>query len=71
MIYELIKRTEVDQRVNPERIIYFEEKDYEGYNVRFLDSMLCRRLGDGQNPRQLLSTLNPGQGDRDHLHLLT
>ncbi len=59
MIYELIKRTRVDERVNPERIIYFEEKDYEGYNVRFLDSMLAK-LGDGQNPESFF-TLNPGK----------
>lgn len=59
MIYELIKRTDVDQRVNPRRIIYFEEKDYEGYNVRFLDSMLSK-LGDGQSPESFFE-LNPGK----------
>ena len=59
MIYELIKRTEVDQRINPERIIYFEEKDYEGYNVRFLDSMFSK-LGDGQTPESFFN-LNPGK----------
>ena len=59
MIYELIKRTKVDERVNPHRIIYFEEKDYEGYNVRFLDSMLAK-LGDGQNPESFFK-LNPGK----------
>ncbi|MFG0245317.1 MAG: type II secretion system protein GspD [Phycisphaerales bacterium JB052] len=59
MIYELIKRTEVDERVNPQRIIYFEEKDYEGYNVRFLDSMLAK-LGDGQTPESFFK-LNPGK----------
>ena len=59
MIYELIKRTNVDERVNPHRIIYFEEKDYEGYNVRFLDSMLAK-LGDGQNPESFFK-LNPGK----------
>lgn len=59
MIYELIKRTGVDQRVNPQRIIYFEEKDYEGYNVRFLDSMLAK-IGDGQNPDSFFK-LNPGK----------
>lgn len=59
MIYELIKRTEVDQRVNPRRIIYFEEKDYEGYNVRFLDSMLSK-LGDGRTPESFFE-LNPGK----------
>jgi len=49
MIYELIKRTKVDERVNPSRIIYFEAKDYEGYNVRFLDYALTT-LGDGITP---------------------
>jgi len=46
MIYEVIKRTQVDQRIDPERIIYFEAKDYEGYNVRFLNYALSQ-LGDG------------------------
>ncbi len=59
MVYELIKRTEVDTRINPERIIYFEEKDYEGYNVRFLDSMLAK-IGDGQDPQSFFK-LNPGK----------
>ncbi|MBL4699291.1 MAG: type II secretion system protein GspD [Phycisphaerales bacterium] len=49
MIYEVIKRTQVDNRVNPGRIIYFEAKEYEGYNVRFLDYALTR-LGDGLTP---------------------
>lgn len=57
MVYELIKRTGVDSRINPERIIYFEEKDYEGYNVRFLDSMLAK-IGDGQSPDSFFK-LNP------------
>jgi general secretion pathway protein D len=59
MIYELIKRTGVDARINPDRIIYFEEKDYEGYNVRFLDSMLAK-IGDGQTPESFFK-LNPGK----------
>jgi general secretion pathway protein D len=59
MVYELIKRTGVDARINPERIIYFEEKDYEGYNVRFLDSMLAK-IGDGQTPESFFK-LNPGK----------
>jgi Bacterial type II and III secretion system protein len=46
MIYEVIKRTGVDDRINPERIIYFEAKDYEGYDVQFLDYALSQ-LGDG------------------------
>ena len=46
MIYEMIKRTSVDQRIDPTRIIYFEAKEYEGYNVRFLDYALSK-LGDG------------------------
>lgn len=59
MIYELIKRTDIDTRVNPRRVIYFEEKDYEGYNVRFLDSMLSK-LGDGRSPESFFE-LNPGK----------
>lgn len=48
MIYEVIKRTESDKRVNPERMIYFEEERYEGYQVRFLNDVL-RRLGTGED----------------------
>jgi general secretion pathway protein D len=48
MIYEVIKRTKVDDRVNPDRIIFFEAKDYEGYDVRFLNHALTQ-LGDGIN----------------------
>lgn len=46
MIYEVIKRTGVGQQVNPERIIYFEAKEYEGYDVRFLNYALAK-LGNG------------------------
>ncbi len=46
MIYEVIKRTSVDQRVDADRIIYFEAKEYEGYDVRFLNHALST-LGDG------------------------
>ncbi|MBL4590694.1 MAG: type II secretion system protein GspD [Phycisphaerales bacterium] len=48
MIYEVIKRTKVDARVNPNRIIYFEEKDVEGYHVQFLGRTL-QRLGGGDS----------------------
>ncbi len=48
MIYEVIKRTEIDGRINPDRIIYFEAKEYEGYDVRFLNYALTQ-LGDGIN----------------------
>ncbi len=48
MIYETIKRTEVDQRINPERMIYFEEKNVEGYHVQFLSRAL-QRLGGGED----------------------
>lgn len=57
MMYEVIKRTRIDERVNPERIIYFEEKDYEGYNVRFLNYMLSK-LGNGEDAESFF-TLNP------------
>ena len=46
MIYEVVKRTQVAVRVNPERIIYFQEKEYEGYSVQFLNYALSQ-LGDG------------------------
>ncbi len=47
MIYEVIKRTKADERVNPERIIYFEEAQSQGYQVRFLGDVLAR-LGTGE-----------------------
>ncbi len=47
MIYEVIKRTESDTRVNPERMIYFEAEETEGYRVRFLADVLGR-LGTGE-----------------------
>ncbi|MCC5824454.1 MAG: hypothetical protein LAT64_14330 [Phycisphaerales bacterium] len=50
MIYEVIRRTRVDERIDPERMIYFEEEQYEGYQVRFLNDVL-RRLGDGVDMR--------------------
>lgn len=48
MIYEVIKRTGADERVNPERMIYLEEEQTEGYRVRFISDVL-RRLGDGED----------------------
>lgn len=47
MIYEVIKRTESDARVNPDRMIYFEAEETEGYRVRFLADVLSR-LGTGE-----------------------
>lgn len=48
MMYELIRRTGVDQRVNPDRMIYFEAEETEGYRVRFLADVLSR-LGTGED----------------------
>ncbi|MGV6813503.1 MAG: type II secretion system protein GspD [Phycisphaerales bacterium] len=59
MIYELIKRTEIDQRVNPDRIIFFEAKEYEGYDVRFLNYALAK-LGDGLDAPSFFE-MNPGK----------
>lgn len=59
MIYEVIKRTEVDQRVNPGRVIFFEEKDVEGYHVQFLDRALAR-LGGGEGAASFFET-HPGK----------
>jgi len=59
MIYEVIKRTGVDDRINPDRIIYFEAKEYEGYNVRFLNFALSQ-LGDGINAESFFEQ-NPGK----------
>ena len=59
MIYEVIKRTEVDQRVNPKRVIFFEEKDVEGYHVQFLERALSR-LGAGEGSESFFEN-NPGK----------
>lgn len=48
MVYEVIKRTRADERVNPDRIIYFEEAQSQGYQVRFLSDVLSR-LGNGED----------------------
>lgn len=48
MIYEVVKRTNIDDRVNPKRIIYLNAKETEGYHVQFLDRMLGE-LGGGDN----------------------
>ncbi len=48
MIYELIKRTKVDTKLDPERIIYLEEEQVEGYHVQFLSRLLAS-LGNNSN----------------------
>ncbi|MEM9374374.1 MAG: hypothetical protein AAGA55_12100, partial [Planctomycetota bacterium] len=74
MIYELIKRTEVDQRVNPERMIYFAESQAEGYKVRFLEDLLAS-VGGGSDATSFFAN-NPGKAiavtfgfDRDSMDL--
>jgi hypothetical protein len=42
MIYEVIKRTGSDRRISPERMIYLEEQQAQGYQVRFLADVLSR-----------------------------
>lgn len=59
MFYELIKRTEVDKRVNPDRMIYFEESQAEGYKVRFLSDLLSR-IGGGDDAGSFFEN-NPGK----------
>jgi len=54
MVYEVIKRTGVGQQVNPDRIIYFEAKENEGYDVRFLNYALAK-LGNGVDAESFFS----------------
>jgi len=74
MIYELIKRTEVDERINPDRMIYFEEARAAGYKVRFLGDLLAQ-VGEGAEPSAFFAN-NPGKAiaitfgyDRDSMDL--
>jgi len=48
MIYEVIKRTKVDNRVNPSRVIYLDAKDVEGYHVQFLEREIAK-FGNGKD----------------------
>jgi len=50
MLYEVIKRTGVDDRVNPSRIIYLDAKDVEGYHVQFLDREIAK-FGNGKDAK--------------------
>lgn len=59
MIYELIKRTEVDNRINTDRMIYFDESQAEGYRVRFLSELLAKAVG-GEDAAAFF-TNNPGK----------
>ena len=74
MIYEVIKRTEVDQRVNTDRMIYFEEARAAGYKVRFIGDLLAR-IGGGEDPSAFFEN-NPGKAiaitfgfDRDSMDI--
>lgn len=49
MIYEVVKRLELDKQVKPERMIYFvSRQESGGYSVNFLESTL-RILGKGND----------------------
>lgn len=48
MIYEVIKRIDAEQAINPERLIVFESQQVGGYDVQFLNRILSR-IGEGPN----------------------
>ncbi len=59
MIYEVIKRTEVDERIDSDRIIFMEEKNIEGYSVEFLSRILAN-LGNNLDANSFFQN-NPGK----------
>jgi general secretion pathway protein D len=47
MIYEVIKRLDIAEKIDPSRIIYFESHQAAGYTVKFLETLLNEE-GGGQ-----------------------
>ncbi len=45
MIYEVIKRLDLADRVNLKRVIYMESQQASGYNVGFLEALLNKQAG--------------------------
>ena len=58
MFYEVVKRIGLDNKLDAERVIFFEDERVGGYQVRFLADALSR-LGDGTD---LMSFFNVQQG---------
>jgi len=46
MIYEVVKRLDTAESIQPSRIIYFESHQAAGYNVRFLETLLNEKGED-------------------------
>jgi len=46
MIYEVIKRLDIGEKIDPSRIIYFESHQAAGYSVKFLETLLNEEGGD-------------------------
>ncbi|UCD75035.1 MAG: ATP-binding cassette domain-containing protein [Phycisphaerales bacterium] len=46
MIYEVVKRLEVDRKIGPNRLIFFESQQVGGYDVQFLERTMAK-LGHG------------------------
>jgi len=59
MIYEVIKRTDVDERINSDRIIFMEDKNVEGYSVQFLSRVLAK-FGNSLDAKSFFDK-NPGK----------
>jgi len=60
MIYEVVKRLDLNAQIDPERLIYFVSKrDTGGYGVNFLESTL-RKIGKGTDYQSFFAN-NPGK----------
>jgi general secretion pathway protein D len=46
MIYEVIKRLNIADKIDPSRIIYFESQQVGGYDVEFLQDLLKEKMGE-------------------------
>jgi hypothetical protein len=46
MIYEVIKRLDIGEKIEPSRIIYFESHQAAGYTVKFLEGLLNEKGKD-------------------------
>ena len=57
MLYEVIKRTKVDDRVNPARVIFLDAKDVEGYHVQFLEREIAK-FGNGKDVKSFFRNTN-------------
>lgn len=59
MIYEVVKRTKLDEQLSDERMIFMSAGQAAGYDVQFLERVLSR-FGDGREPASFFEQ-HPGE----------